>query len=191
VGRKRYSQNWQFQESYTWSKNRGTVGNRWHVNAARFDLGAPGRFMNPNLAINADGRATFDPTHEAKLLGSYRVAPWGGLMVSGVYRYMTGQAWGRVAFVTGFTQGQQRIRIEPQGTRRAPAINKLDLRLEKTFRLGATTLGVFGDIFNVWNQGVPNSDIGDAINPNSGAAFGLPNVWIDPRMLRIGVRTTF
>lgn len=34
-------------------------------------------------------------------------------MVSVVYRYMTRQAWGRVAVVTGFAQGQQRIRIEP------------------------------------------------------------------------------
>ena len=53
-------------------------------------------------------------------------------MLSGVYRYMTGQAWGRTAQVTGFAQGSQRIRIEPQGTRRADAINRLDFRLEKT-----------------------------------------------------------
>ena len=192
VGRKRFSNNWQFQGSYTWSKNRGTVGNRWHVNAARFDLGNPGRFVNPNLGINANGRASFDPTHEAKLLGSYRLAPWGGLMVSGVYRYMTGQAWGRRAFVTGFTQGQQRIQIEPQGAERAPAINRLDLRVEKTFRIpGATTLGVFGDVFNVWNQGVPNSDLTEAVNSNSGPAFGFPNTWVDPRMLRVGIRAQF
>ena len=105
VGRKRYSRDWQLQGSYTWSRNRGTVGNRWHVNAARFDLGQPGRFVNPNLGINALGSATFDPTHEAKMIGTYRVPYWGGFMMSGVYRYMTGQAWGRVAFVTGFAQG--------------------------------------------------------------------------------------
>jgi hypothetical protein len=173
VGRRRYANDWQLQGSYTWSKNRGTVGNRWHVNAARFDLGQPGRFVNPNLGIKANGRATYDPTHEAKLLGSYRVPAWGGVMVSGVYRYMTGQAWGRAAVVTGFAQGGQRIRIEPQGTRRAPAINKLDFRLEKTvpLRRSSTTLGFFADVFNVWNQGVPNSDVGDAIIANSGARF--------------------
>ena len=97
VARKRYARDWQLQGSYTWSKNRGTVGNRWHVNAARFDLGNPGRFVNPNSNINAYGRATFDPTHEVKVLGSYRLPWWGGTMVSGVYRYMTGQAWGRTA----------------------------------------------------------------------------------------------
>jgi hypothetical protein len=192
VGRKRYSHDWQMQSSYTWSKNRGTVGNRWHVNAARFDLGQPGRFVNPNLGINAMGSATYDPTHEAKVLGSYRLPYWGGVMTSGVYRYMTGQAWGRAAFVTGFPQGQQRIRIEPQGTRRAPAINRLDLRVEKTGRIAriGTTLGLFFDVFNVWNQGVPNSDA-TAINENSGARFGEPVSWVDPRMLRVGIRASF
>ena len=121
VARKRYSRNWQLQGSYTWSKNRGTVGNRWHVNAARYNLGRPGNFVNPNSFINAYGRATFDPTHEVKALGSYRLPWWGGMMVSSVYRYTTGQAWGRTAFITGLPQGGEGVRIEPQGTRRAPS----------------------------------------------------------------------
>ncbi|HEX8026908.1 MAG TPA: TonB-dependent receptor [Vicinamibacterales bacterium] len=191
VGRKRYSRDWQLQASYTWSRNRGTVGNRWHVNAARFDLGQPGRFVNPNLFINADGRASFDPTHEAKLLGSYRIAPWGGFMVSGVYRYTTGQAWSRTAVVTGFAQGTQRIRIEPQGAERLPAINRLDFRVEKTVPFEGPTLGLFVDVFNLWNQGVPDSDITEAVVSNSGPRFGQPNAWVDPRMLRLGVRVSF
>lgn len=193
VARRRYGGSWQMQGSYTWSKNRGTVGNRWHVNAARFDLGNPRRFFNPNMGINAYGRATFDPTHEVKALGSYRLPWWGGTMLSGVYRYMTGQAWGRNAWVTGFTQGPQFIRIEPQGTRRAPAINRLDVRVEKTFRLqaAASSLGIYVDAFNVWNQGVPNSDVTNAVIDTSGLRFGEPAAWVDPRTLRVGLRVTF
>ena len=97
VGRKRFSRSWQMQGSYTWSENRGTVGNRWHVNAARYDLGNPGSFVNPNGLINAYGHAPFDFTHEVKVLGSYRVPLWGGLMLSGVYRAHSGYAWGRNA----------------------------------------------------------------------------------------------
>ena len=160
---------------------------------AALPSGIEGDPANPNLGINANGRATFDPTHEAKLLGSYRVPAWGGFMLSGVYRYMTGQAWGRTAQVTGFAQGSQRIRIEPQGTRRADAINRLDFRLEKTlpFRRYSATLGLFADVFNVWNQGVANSDVTEAIFSNSGPRFGEPAVWVDPRMLRVGIRASF
>ena len=193
VARKRYSRDWQLQGSYTWSKNRGTVGNRWHVNAARFNLGNPGNFVNPNSFINANGRATFDPTHEAKVLGSYRLVWVGGTMVSGVYRYMTGQAWGRTAPIAGLPQGIQQVRVEPQGARRLPAINRLDFRLEKTTRLPGTagTLGLFFDVFNLFNQGVPDSDVTNAIAQNSSARFGEPNAWVDPRMMRVGVRVVF
>jgi hypothetical protein len=193
VGRKRYARDWQLQASYTWSKNRGTVGNRWHVNAARFNLGNPGNFVNPNSFINADGRAAFDPTHEAKLLGSYRLPWWGGTMLSGVYRYTTGQGWGRLAFITGLPQGGESVRIERTGARRAPAINRLDVRLEKTTRLPGTAgvLGLFFDVFNLFNQGVPDSDVTNPIFQNSGARFGQPVAWVDPRMLRVGVRVVF
>lgn len=193
VLRKRYSRDWQMQASYTWSKNRGTVGNRWHVNAARFDLGSPGRFVNPNLGINAFGRATFDPTHEVKLLGTYRAPVWGGITTSAFYRYTTGQAWGRRATVRGLRQGQQAIRIEPQGTRRLEAINKLDLRVEKTFpvRGSRTVAGLFLDMLNIGNQGAPNSDVTNAVTDLSGARFGQPAEWLDPRTFRAGFRVTF
>jgi hypothetical protein len=113
-------------------------------------------------------------------------------MVSAVYRYTTGQAWGRTTNVAGFAQGTQRIRIEPMGTRRADAINRLDLRIEKHIsvpRVGR--LGLFADIFNVWNQGVPNSNVTNTINDLSGPRFGEPIAWVDPRMLRAGVRLMF
>lgn len=193
VGRKRSSRNWQMQASYTWSKNRGTVGNRWHVNAARFDLGRPGRFVNPNSFINAYGRAPFDPTHEVKLMGTYRVPAWGGFNASAVYRYTTGQAWGRRARITGFNQGGEVVLMEPWGTRRLPAINRVDLRLEKTLDIprAAGRLGLFFDIFNLTNQGVPNSDATTAVNEFSGPTFGQPVAWTDPRQLRVGLRFSF
>ena len=192
IGRKRFADLWQMQSSYTRSRNEGTVGNKWHVNAARFDLGSPGRFVNPNWFINAFGRASFDPTHEAKVLGSVRLPQWGGATVSGVYRYTTGQAWGRRVRFAGLPQGQEVVRIEPQGVRRTPAINRLDLRVEKTFRVrGQATAGVFVDAFNVGNQGVPNAEVTNPINDFAGAAFGNPSAWTDPRMLRAAVRVSF
>lgn len=196
IGRKRYSNDWQMQASYTWSKMEGTVGNRWHVNAARFDLGDPGTFVNPNSRINAFGRGPFDPTHEWKLLGTYRVPSWGGFLISAVHRYHTGYAWGRQVRVTGLRQGSERIRIEPRGTRRLPAIHVMDVRIEKTFELPqpGRMIGVFIDAFNLGNQGVPNSEGGCCSTPVqefSGPSFGEPITWTDPRTLRAGVRFAF
>ena len=76
VARKRYARDWQVQGSYTWSKNRGTVGNRWHVNAARFDLGNPGRFVNPNTNINAYGQRHLRPDTRSE--GAGRLSPTRG-----------------------------------------------------------------------------------------------------------------
>jgi len=50
--------------------------------------------------------------------------------------------------------------VEPRGTRRLPAIKQIDLRVEKRFSLGRSRqLGISGDVFNLTNQGVPNSDL--------------------------------
>ena len=80
-------------------------------------------------------------------------------MVAGIYRYVTGAAWGREFIATGLGQGNESILTEPRGTRRVDAINNLDLRAEKTIPLGAKSrVGIIADIFNVTNQGVPDSD---------------------------------
>jgi hypothetical protein len=193
IAKKRYSHNWQLQASYTWSRNTGNVTNVWHVNAARYDLGNPGTFVNPNVMINADGNAPFDFTHEFKVLGSYRLPLWGGFLVSGVYRAHTGYAWGRKARVNLPNMGSARgVRVEPRGTRRTPAINNLDLRVEKTIRFGSRqTLGLFLDAFNLGNQGVPNAEEVNPVQELSGPIFGQPLTWVDPRTFRAGVRFTF
>ena len=121
--------------------------------------------------------------------------PWlGGANVSGVYRYTTGQAWGRRARFSRLPQGHEPIRIEPQGTRRLDAINRLDLRAEKTFPLGGArrTLGIFLEGFNVTNQGVADSDrVTETVNDFSGATFGQPWAWVSPRLLRAAIRYSF
>ncbi len=198
VARKRYSRDWQMQASYTWSRAEGTVGNRWHVNAARFDLGDPGTFVDPNRRyINAFGRGPYDPTHEWKLLGTYRVPFWGGVNVSSVYRYHTGMAWGRIFRPSGLRQGgRSYVRVEPQGTRRTDATNTIDLRVEKTFvrAVAGQTVGLFFDASNLNNQGIAANSggcCGTGVQQLSGPSFGEPAGWTDPRTLRVGLRFLF
>jgi len=135
----------------------------------------------------------FDYTHQFKAEGTYRLPLWGGFNFSGVYQYITGAAWGRRAGIRGLDQGTETVRIEPRGTRRVAALNNFDFRAEKTFKFGqqSRTAGVFLDIFNVNNQGIPDSTSSRPYTDTSGAHFGEPRVWIDPRLVRLGVRFTF
>ena len=181
--RKRYADNWQLNASYTWSRTKGTVSNNSGLNAASgsgFEaLGQDGIFVNPNRFINADGNALFDYTHQGQIEGTYRVPFWGGFNTTVVYGYTTGLAWGRRANIGPLEQGNENVRIEPRGTRRTDALNRVDLRVEKTFPIGsdARNVGVYFDIFNLNNQGVIDNAERTGVIETSGDNFGEPNRW--------------
>lgn len=186
IGSRRFSQRWGLQASYTWSRTVGNFNNAFSSNAANNDNSINGVFVNPNRAINNEGRTAFDCTHVAKLFGTVRL-PWGWL-ASGVYRYESGPPWNRfVVFVSGLNQGFDVVRVEPR-VRTIPATNTMDLRVEKTLPLrgGRATIGAFADVFNVTNGGRARAYV-----ENSGPRFGLPVSWSDPRILRLGARVAF
>jgi hypothetical protein len=197
IGTKRYSRNWQATMSYTWSHARGTVDNRGGTNAGgggTQGLGQNGGFSNPNHEINISGDMRFDPTNAVKLEGTYTLPYAGGVNLSAVYRYTTGLAWGRVATIRGLEQGSESVRVEPIGTRRTDPINNVDFRVEKTFPLGAGStnkIGVYLDLFNLFNQGVIDNGQRTGVIESSGSSFGNPNFWISPRLARLGFRFTF
>jgi hypothetical protein len=88
--------------------------------------------------------------------------------------------------------GVQRIKVEPRGANRTDPINTLDLRAEKLVPLsGPWRLGIYVDVFNVGNQGVPNAEVAAPIQQNSGPNYGKPLQWVDPRSVRLGFRLTF
>ena len=68
--------------------------------------------------------------------------------------------------------------------------SNLDLRLEKTFRLGGSgrTLGLYVDALNLANSGVP---LAMTITEQSGTTFGEPANWATPRTVRIAGRVRF
>ena len=159
-----------------------------HVNAGVRFLGAT---TNPNRLINGESNTAYDPTNEVKVLSVWNPPQLGGWVLGGVYRHLTGGAWGRTFFVA-LPQGVEGIRAEPRDTNRLPAIKQLDLRVEKSLRIGTRTLGLFTDVFNVWNQGVPDSEWGgDAVIAASGPNLGVPSLWRAPRQARVGLQLTF
>jgi hypothetical protein len=182
---------WEGQLSYTWSRTRASFDNNFTSNAASNDLSDNGVYVNPNRAINDDGRTSFDFTHELKAIGTVAL-PWpSGVRVSGLYRLQSAMPWARrVAFDCSLLQYCGGIAVERRGTRQGPAPNLLDLRFEKTFTVGRANarskVGAYADVFNVTNQG-----IGYRFFNISGPNFGTPTSWSSPRSLRAGLRITF
>ncbi|HPU93011.1 MAG TPA: hypothetical protein PKU99_02580, partial [Candidatus Saccharicenans sp.] len=83
-------------------------------------------------------------------------------------------------------QGPTTIYAEQRGSRRLPEVSILDLRLEKKFRISRTSLGVFVDLFNVFNDNKATSVY--TISSNPGIKFETMQSIMDPRILRIGAR---
>ena len=187
VARKRESQNWQLQASYTWSRSTGSVDNIDHTNLAQGTLSPLGGVGgNQNVANQPPGEPTFG-FNEAKLLASWRASRWGGVLVSGVGRWQTGVRWSRY-FIAGAACCPPLVNAEPMGLRIGPPIATVDLRVEKTWTVpnSATRVGVLVDVFNLFNGSAPL-----IVNGGSGPLFGLPNMLIPPRSVRAGLRASF
>ena len=92
------------------------------------------RLQRPRIDNQRQRQAPLDFANSVKLLGTYAL-PWlGGLNLSGVYRFDSGNTWERTFFVG--VPGVRPVRAEPRGTRRLPATTGLDLRADKTFPPG-------------------------------------------------------
>lgn len=187
VGSRRYANGWSLQGSYAWGRTLGSYDNENGSNAAGTDVGPQANFANPNRAINTTGRTVFDRRHDLRAFGTYTLRPFGGLRVSGVYRYTSGMPWGRT--VTTFDPRTQAsfVVVEPIGTRERQATHEADLRIEKTFPLPArATAGIYADVFNITNHIVVSQVV-----ESSGPTFGTVRRSTDPRRLRVGLRLMF
>jgi len=187
VLQKRFSKNWQMLAGYTRSKAEGNVNNQQVDNFGGVTVTA-NPFINPNNAINSEGRNILDFPHELVVRGSYRVPVAGGFNVGASYRYISGQALSRTA-VFRLAQGNTTVRVEPRGSLDVDATSQADVRLDKTFPLGkdkARQLSLYVDVFNVTNQGIPGNYV-----EASGATFGQPQSWVTPRTYLISGRLSF
>ncbi len=198
---KRWSNHWQLNASYVYSKLEGnyegaasndTVNGQLDPNLnATYDL--------PELLTNGYGLLPLDRKHQLKAYGSYQFTQI-PLTLSSNFTLMSGtplseQVWyawygGSAGFVT------------ERGTAgRTPTIWTLDLGAQYDFKLFKTNLGLRVDIFNLTNeqkttavyqkaytelnQGDPRS----AWVPNS--YYGLPYQHQSPRAIRFAIRWTF
>lgn len=187
---RRLRDNWQMSASYVWSETEGNVDNTIGFNSL-YGGDNPGRWLDtPNSLVNAEGRTTYDQTHQVKLQGTY-VIPSIDLSLSGNYSYYSGNTYtliSRCLLVEGdcyaFNQGTVRYYGESRGRRRLDPKNELDLRAEWSLDLGdERDLGFILDVFNVTNESRVTS-----VEDETGGAFETPLEANSPRTYRLGLR---
>ena len=196
---KRFSNKWQLMLSYLYSKTKGTVDNGWGD-----DVGWNKRdslqMGDPNYWINADGNATFDPTHMLKIGGTY-ILPF-DISFSASFRAITGSAWAQRFRTRSLNQGRVTFFAEPRGANHYDMQKILDLRLEKIFILAQKyRLGVMFDVFNVFNANTiqdwgtrvgydwENDPTSSAYTPST-LGHDLYSI-VRPRQVRLGIRLIF
>ena len=200
---RRFSQNWQLQASYVYSKTTGNIDNLGFdetglgANTPFFD----GHFLDtPNSLVNAQGRLTHDQTHQVKIQGTWEV-PSINMSFSTNYTFHSGDTWtprddclltddGNGIIGDGivdcheFPQGPFLYFGEPRGSQRLPARNEIDFHAEWRPDIGPhQQISLQLDIFNLTNQVRP-TEVETLVSED----LGQPATLNFPRNIRIGIR---
>jgi hypothetical protein len=195
VFEKRRSNGWQGSASYTLSRASGlqAYSGTTAAGAQVSTVGAPpGSFTppvtfgrDPNDLTNASGRLPNDRPHMFRAMGGVDV-PRTGFVVAANLQISSGKPWAATALVPLPQNNQQRILIEPRGSRRLSPQAMLDLRVSRMIpigRLGRIELLV--DVLNVLNDTAEEGLATDNLfSPN----FGQPTLFVDPRRAMVSAR---
>ena len=145
VVEKRRSNGWQAFGSYTFSRAdglqaySGTTAAGPQVSTVAPRPGVLHRTItfgrDPNDLTNARGRLPNDRPHMFRVMGSVDV-PRTGFVFAANLQISSGKPWAATTLVSLPQNGQQRILLEPRGSRRLSSQSLLDLRLSRAFALG-------------------------------------------------------
>jgi hypothetical protein len=184
---KRRAHGWEAFGSYTFSREYGLQVSSG-TNAAGAQISSIdnkttfGR--DPNDLTNATGRLPNDRPHVFRVMGTVDV-PRTGVVIAANFQYFSGKPWAATAQIS-LPYGDQRILLEPLGSRRLSAQSLLDLRVSRaipTGRLGRIELLL--DVLNALNS---TAEEGLATDNLFAPNFGQPTVFVDPRRAMLSVR---
>jgi len=185
---RRRAHGWQAFGSYTYSQVSGLQASSGETaaGAQASTVATPTRTFgrDPNDLTNARGRLPNDRPHILRIMGTVDV-PRTGLVISANLQYFTGKPWAATAQIL-LPQGDQRILLEPRGSRRLESQALLDLRLSKTFSFGGVgRIELLVDVLNALND-----TAGEALATDNlySPTFGQPTVFMDARRVMLGVR---
>jgi hypothetical protein len=143
-------------------------------------------FDNPNTLTNTKGRLRFDRAYTVRIGLSYR-APL-GINLGCIAKYYDGQPFSRKIIIDHLNQGPFYIQAHSRGAVRYEFSLTLDLRIEKSFRIGASKLRLLLDGFNILNSGLATEE-----NQWTGPEFKLRYATEiqSPRVFRLGLAYEF
>lgn len=187
---KRRANGWQMFGSYTLSETLGLQASSGS-NAASPQVSTvsppqPLTFgRDPNDLTNARGRLPGDRPHMFRLAGSMDV-PRTGVMIAASMQYFTGKPWTASALVQLPQNNQQRVLIEPRGSRRLPSQSLLDLRISKAIGLaGVGRVELMLDVLNALND---SAEEGIATDNAFSQNLGRGTLFMDPRRAMFSAR---
>jgi hypothetical protein len=176
---KRFSNKWQLMASYVYSKVEGNINNTQATGA-----GYNSTFENPNNQINAEGKLSSDYTHMLKIQGSVILPLDINFNIN--FQLISGATYTmQIRLPRSVDPDRTYIYAETRGSNRYPTSKNLDLRLEKTVKIGKVKVGLLLDVFNVFNEGIVNWY--QTLATNFEEVRGIKN----PRAFRAGLRFWF
>jgi hypothetical protein len=102
-------------------------------------------------------------------------------------QHFSGKPWAATAQVP-LPQGDQRILLEPRGSRRLSSQTLVDFRISRRVLIGGTRVELLVDVLNALNNTAEERLATDNLfSPN----FGQPSAFVDPRRAMFGVRFNF
>jgi hypothetical protein len=188
---RRRSRGWQALGSYTFSRASGLqVSSGGTAAASQVSTIAGAPFLtfgqDPNSLTNSRGRLPNDRPHMLRVMGSLAV-PRTALVVAGNLQHLTGKPWAATTQIA-LPQGDQRILLEPRGSRRLSSQTLLDVRVSHTIALGgAMRLELVVDVLNALND---TAEEGLATDNFFSGNFGRGTTFVDPRRVMLAVRLT-
>jgi outer membrane receptor protein involved in Fe transport len=198
VTRRRLQGGYQWEASYVFGRGLGNVSNAFGGGSSSAN------YANPNTFINRYGDLQMGPRHQFKVHGAY-LAP-GGITLSGYFQALSGVPVTNSVSGTGSVAGATTVRffrqdypemqsetfidaaVEAAGTNRFERQTTLDLRAEKSFRIGNGRLAAGIDVFNALNSGAVIQVHQLRLDH---PLFNVPARIQLPRQVRIGARWTF
>ena len=190
VVEKRRSHGWQALGSYTFSRAFGlqAASGATAAGAQASTVSPPqpltfGR--DPNDLINAVGRLPNDRPHIFRVMGAVDLPRSGGFVVAANLQSFSGKPWAATALANP-QNSQQRVLLEPRGSRRLSSQTLLDLRVSRTISVGALgRVELLLDILNTLNDTAEESIASDDV---VNTAFAQASTFVDPRRAMLGVR---